>query len=166
MPRYWLTTHWPPQNANPHDTFNIHIQDKFKDDLTELRKGDKVLFYEFKSGPNVTNERGEVIHRRQQGREGIVCEAELITDLHLRPNYVPEHFEGKGERNFCWLAETGHHAFGFIPKATVNETLGYKPRYTLQGFNGGRGIKQISAEQYTALHALTSWEPMAPSPAR
>ena len=73
-----------------------------------------------------------------------------------RPDYLPEHYEGKGKRNFCWLAETGSRAFGFIPKATVNETLGYKPRYTLQGFNGGRGIKQISAEQYAKLHALLS----------
>src|SRR4051794_1645554 len=125
MPRYWMTTHWPPQNPIAKDTFNIHIQDKFKKDLSDLRKGDKVLFYEFKSGPNLINERGEIIQGRQKGREGIVCEAELVTDLHPRPDYVPEHYEGKGKRNFCWLAETGNRVSGFIPKATVNQTLGY-----------------------------------------
>ena len=55
MPRYWLTTHWPPQKPVPNDTFHIHIQDKYKNDLSALRKGDKVVFYEFKTGPNATD---------------------------------------------------------------------------------------------------------------
>ena len=153
MPRYWLTTHWPPHKPIPNDTFNVHIRDKYKDDLRDLQKGDKVLFYEFKSGPNMTDEHGVVIKRRQTGREGIVCEAEIATDVHPRPNYVPEHFEGKGERNFCWQALTENRTFGFVTKPDVAKTLGYEPGYTFQGFNGGRGIKQISAEQYAELHA-------------
>ncbi len=154
MPRYWVTTHWPPHKPIPNDTFNIHIQDKFKKDLSELQKGDKVLFYEFKSGPNITDPAGEVIHRRQCGMEGIVCEAELKTDLHPRPNYVPEYFEGKGKRNFCWQALTESRISGYVPRVVVNKTLGYQSGYTFMGFNGGRGIKQISAAQHAELHAL------------
>jgi hypothetical protein len=154
MPRYWLTTHWPPQKPNPIDPFHIHIQDRFKKDLKDLQKGDKILFYEFKSGPNVVNDRGEILKRRERGREGVVCEADLATDIQPRPNYVPERFEGKGVRNFCWEAFTENRRFGFVPKAEVNRVLRYAAEYTLQGFNGGRGIKEISPEQYAELHAL------------
>ena len=154
MPRYWLTTHWPPHKPIPNDTFNIHIQDKFKDDLSDLRRGDKALFYEFKSGPNSTDAQGNIILRRQQGREGIVCEAELITGLRPRPNYVPEYFEGKGKRNFRWQALTDNRLSGFVARSEVNKALGYKPGYTFMEFNGGRGIKQISPEQFAELHSL------------
>ena len=84
MPRYWLTTHGRPHQPIPNDTFNVHIQDKYKDDLSDLRKGDKVLFYEFKSGPNIADAHGVVVARRQPGREDIVCEAEVATVIHRR----------------------------------------------------------------------------------
>jgi hypothetical protein len=153
MPRYWFTTHWPPYDHDGPDILNIYIQEQYRHAVDGMGPGDKVFVYEFRSGPNVTNEEGEVIHRRLPGREAVVCEAEITTNLHVRPGYVPEHFEGRGIRNFRWEALTGRRVHGVVPRKQVNRILGYREGYVYYGFNGGRGIKEISPEEYDELHA-------------
>jgi len=152
--RYWFTAHYPPIKARQ-DTLNIYVQDKYLSTVRDLRQGDKVFVYEFKHGPGIRELKGgvEVILRHEPGAQGVICEADVLSELQSRQGYVPEQFIGKGLRNFKWQALTGERHLGLIPRQRVNELLGYKPGYSFFGFNGGRGIKEISREQYAALHA-------------
>jgi ribonuclease PH len=153
MPRFWITAHYPPIKGG-RDTFHIYIQNQYKRELLEPQPGDKVFIYEFKSGPGVRNTTNGVktVLPHEPGAEAVVCEAEVITKLEELRDYVPQEFIGKGIRNYKWRARTGNRLFGHLPRVRVNQLLGYGDGHTFFGFNHGRGIKQITPEQYSALH--------------
>jgi len=150
MPQYWLTTHWPPVRSSPQDNdrLNVHIQHKFKDYLSSMQPGDRVLFYETATGPpKLINGK---LEKRENGRKAIVCDARVATPLELRPEYEPEEFNGR-ILDFRWQARTDDRRDLLIPRAAVIEWLGYGKGYTFQGFNAGRGILRIDETKYIDL---------------
>ena len=152
MPRYCLTVHWPALRSNPQDDSRLHvyIQHRFKDYVSTIEPGDRVLFYESGSGPpKLVNGKWE---KRRSGRQAVVCDARVARELELRPDYEPEEFNGR-VMDFRWqaLTDPNDRRDLFVPRALVNERLGYETSYTFQGFNAGRGILLLQPEQYAAL---------------
>lgn len=152
MAKYWITTHWPPL-PDGRDIMNVYIQDKHRDAVAGMAAGDRVLIYEFQSGPNLLKRDGTVV-RRNGGRAGIICEAEVATDLVPRPaaETYEQYTDGRAA-NWAWMATTKNRTLGFLDRSRVNAILGYDLQHRFYGFNGGRGIKELTPEDYAKLKA-------------
>jgi hypothetical protein len=153
MPRYWLTAHWPPLVSNPNDTLHIYIQDQFKQVVETMRPGDRVLIYETASGPPARRRVEGILTvvERHVGAQAIICDARVASELHERPGYSPDEFDGKGTMNFKWQATTDDRKALSVPLAAVNGVFGWGMGHNFQGFNHGRGIREITAAEYTAI---------------
>ena len=153
LARYWLTAHWPPLIKNPNDTLNVYIQDQFKEVVETMRPDDRVLIYEVATGPSArVREQGTVVlSERQVGAQAIICDARVATELHERPGYIPEEFDGRGVKNYKWQALTDDRRKLWVLRASVNGVFDWGDGHNFHGFNHGRGIREISLAAYTAL---------------
>lgn len=152
MPRYWFTTHWPKFEGG-RDTLHVYVKDTSF--APNLATGDRVLIYEFLGGPSLLLLNGRVI-RREPGKGGIVCDALIVSGFEERPaaDAIERYTNGK-TANWRYIARTDDRRPCFVAREKVNELLGYEPGYTLYGFNAGRGIIELKAEQYKALVAAS-----------
>jgi hypothetical protein len=154
--RFWLTAHWPPlKSSDAPDILNIYIQDRFKEVVEPMRHGDRVLVYELLTGPSERKiiDGKLVVIRRHLGKQAIICDARIATPVHERPNYKPQEFTGRGVLNYKWLATTDDRRPLLVPRLAVNAVFCWGDGHNFHGFNAGRGIRQITSEQYEALTA-------------
>ena len=153
MTRYWLTTHWPELVVDPHEIRYVYIQDRFYNDVKTMNAGDRILVYEFESGPpeKMVENGKTVLRSRHKGRQAIVWDSRVTESLRPRKDYSPQTFGERDIKNFNWMATTDDHRPMDVPRPRVNEVLEYSPKNSFRGFNGGRGIKEISFAQYTEL---------------
>lgn len=150
MPRYWFTTHWPRFKGG-RDTLHIYLREEHRDAAPGLAPGDRVLVYEFKSGPSLLLDGGTRIHR-EVGKGGIICDARIVAPLQPRSSNEAQEIYVDGKKvNWSWIAETADRTMGYLPRGVVNELLGYAAGNYFYGFNGGRGIKELEPEVYARL---------------
>jgi hypothetical protein len=150
MTRYWLTTHWPPL-PDGRDILNVYLQEHHRNAVAGMAPGDRLLIYEYLSGPDLLKPDGTIV-RRKAGRGGIICDARISTGLKPRsPEDAPEEYTDGRKANWAWIAETDDRKFGFLERQRTNAVLGYDEGYKLYGFNRGRGIIQLTPDEYAGL---------------
>lgn len=159
MPRYWITTHWPPREG--HDAtshLGVWVPDGREIAAAGLGPGDPVLVYETRSGrteirvlPDGTQER----LRCGLGREGIVLVGEVLEHLSADPESKPATYTDGTQIWWRWYAPLKSLGrSGFVPRTKVSSLLSYNPSYNFRGF--GRlhsGIQELSRDQYERMLA-------------
>src|SRR3972149_5116640 len=157
MPRYWVTTHWPPregQDATP--LLGVWVPDGREVAAVGLAPGDRVLVYEARSGRTEIRVRADGTQGRVRcklGREGLVLVGEGLEHLSAEPETKPSRYTDGTDiwwRGYAPLKDLGRS--GFVPRARVASLLGYKPSYNFRGFGKLRsGIQELSRDQYERL---------------
>lgn len=155
--RYWITTHWAPEEDDESTTpRGVWVPDGREKAGANLRSGDAVLIYQAASGPAVLREgedgADERIGRRI-GKGGIVLVAQACDKL--RPNGAEEPTRYVGRRPIWWRwhADTAPVSRnGFVSVDELKKILAYSPGYRMRGFGDyNSGLKEISEAQYTEL---------------
>lgn len=146
MPNYWLTTQWPPLRTETDWPRGIYVQTRHRDVLHEVRKGDIVLFYEFKGGP--AERRNKKILRREQGRQRIVAMAKVAS---VTPHTRHAHYTGRPVHTWKGYTVTCvTHANG-PPLSSVVSVLGFPgARFRTIGYRGS-GVKSLTTAQFDRL---------------
>jgi hypothetical protein len=173
---YWLTTHWPTFITEPPDSVEpgVWLQDGLEGAGRSLAAGDIVLVYQSTTGPALleTTASGQEVRRpRQRGRTGIVAVATALGPMRrVGDEIAHERYADGSERWWRWNAPLEFRSrAGFVPRAVVNEVLGYKPTYGFRGFGDlNSGLKKLTRAQHDDLIAafLQTRTPLpAPEPA-
>lgn len=158
--RYWLTTHYPQlEDSSERYPLRVWLQDGKESVGAPLRKGDKVLIYEGKTGPSrfVVDELGrERKVASAIGKQGIIAIAEATDSFHKDSNFEVFEYGDGVKRWWCWHAPLIlRRGDGFVPLSEVNRVLGYKPNCVLRGFGTkSSGLKELTFAQYSAFENL------------
>lgn len=158
---YWLTTHWPTFVTEPPDTVEpgVWLQDGLESAGRSLGAGDIVLVYQSTTGPALleTTASGQEVRKpRQRGRTGIVAVAQALGPMRrVGDEIAHERYADGSERWWRWNAPLEFRSrSGFVPRAVVNEVLGYKPTYGFRGFGDlNSGLKKLTRDQFDSLIA-------------
>ena len=155
MPRYWLTTHWPPLEGEE-QYFGACVCEGRQGVGVRMRDKDKVLIYESRTGPDVLQPKPDGSHKwvkREIGREGIVAIAEITGEWQYDHSEPVRHYRGGMKRRWCWGAGGRKlTASGFVPRARVARIMGYKVAYNFRGFGTlHSGLVEIDPETYRSL---------------
>lgn len=155
---YWLTTHWPPRiDDDPNDIANgVWLPDGRESAGSDLKKGDKVLIYQARTGRPEIRKRldgSEFIVPSIKGKEGIIAVCEAECEIFENEGSEPTKYVDGSEIWWRWHALlTLLSKSGFVPRERMNAILGYKPDYNLRGFGDlHSGLKKITEEQFNGL---------------
>lgn len=158
--RYWLTTHYPKLvDGSEQYPLRVWLQDGKESVGATLRKGDRVLIYEGKTGPSrfVTGPSG--LKRKVAsavGRQGIIAIAEATGSFSKDSSFEVFEYGDGVKRWWCWHAPlTLLRGNGYVPLSEVNRVFGYSPNCVLRGFGTkSSGLKEITASQFAELERL------------
>ena len=152
---YWLTTQWPPfKDENENHPLGVWLRDDKKSVGDSFSSGDLFLVYQTGRGdPEVKflPDGSKKLLKRQKGKQGIVAIFQIKAGRPVPHNI---HYEdGPIAGWWRWPVDVLPKD-GFIPRAEVNRTLGYKWNYSPQGIGKGSGIIRISHEKFERLAEL------------
>lgn len=154
--RYWITTHWAPEDDGSEVPRGIWVPNGREKAGEDLRKGDHVLIYQAAGGPTVLREgedgRDERVGR-QRGRGGIVVIAQARSGLKPDGLDEPTRYIGRPPIWWRWHADTELVSRnGFISVDELKRVLEFKPGYRMRGFGDyNSGLKEIPERQYDEL---------------
>lgn len=157
---YWMTTHWPPREDDPDNVASgVWVPDGREIAGSDLETGDFVLIYQARSGrtelrraPDGTVDRVRCL----KGAGCIIAIAKVKERLFEDPESRPTDYTDGTRIWWRWFAPIDVLSrSGFVPRAELNNVLGYAQSYSFRGFGHYHsGLKKISAEQYYALTDL------------
>lgn len=158
---YWITTHWPPYEDESEDSVaaGVWVPEGRQAAGTDFAPDDFIFIYHPRSGRTLIEPlaNGTTRHRRcQTGREGIVAVARAMDSIRALTDSTPEHYTDGTETWWRWYAPLKLLSqSGFVPRAAVLDTLGYKSTYNLRGFGDlHSGLKKITEDQFRTLRDL------------
>jgi hypothetical protein len=151
MTRYWFTTAWPhPLNPSQDFPWYVYVQQGRKADGLKLSPGDLVVFYETGSRRRHLQPGTQIPVELQEGRQGVVCVAEVSHPLRQRSSVgnVIEYQDGAA-MNWAWEIPCAHHERGpTVHYADVLEVLGRRS-VRIPG-----GLLELTKSQYDRFRSL------------
>jgi hypothetical protein len=164
---YWVTSHWPPHDYETleESMSGLWLPDGREGAGADFRAGDIVLVYQSKTGRTEIRKRNDgstVKIKTAEGREGIIGVTSARTDIYALQDSTPTDYTNGTTLWWRWFAslETISRA-GFVSRAEMNTTLGYKENYSARGFGDSHsGLKKITEDQY--IHILNIFKSNAP----
>jgi hypothetical protein len=153
--RYWLVTHWPHlTNENPDELpSGVWLQERAMDIGQFVSEGDMVVIYQSNGGPAMLRRLVPGAPPERFGRHpglggvAVICQAiEPVTEDSTIPE---EEFAGDRIYRWNWHARTSLvTAAGRLTRDDLNIILGYDEGNYFRGFNHGRGIKELTEEEF------------------
>lgn len=155
---YWMTTHWPRMESDLVEAppYGVWVQDTKRHLIDRVAPGDLVFVYETQSGRTVLRSYADGSTRklaRRRGREGIVALVEVTEEAYQPEDSEPEQYVDGSKAWWRYCAPTKSlNSAGFIPRAGVNELLGYSQKNVFRGFGDEHsGLKEIPEDVFTRL---------------
>jgi hypothetical protein len=147
--KFWLTTQWPPTKDLPSLGHREHIWLKAGQEHvgTNLKPGDLVFIYEYKTGKPRKDKMAY-----WTGRQRIATLA-VILDVNLKEGFDKSHEEYSGGSQTVWKLVARTRTINSLyscPRSKVCDCLGYKKNYSLIGF-GESGLREITDTQFACL---------------
>jgi hypothetical protein len=166
---YWLTTCWPAvRGRTPQTALGVFLEAGKQEAAKDMRPGDLVLIYEFKSAPpelRRDGQGGRPLADRWPGREGIVVVAKAV-GRPKTPEEVPTLHVGRDPA--CWIRIVDMRLpnyNGFVPRDEVIRILGFKRGSRLWGIGRKHsGLYRLGEEQFNQLLRLFKGrQPVSPA---
>lgn len=146
--RSWLTTHYPHFQPDT-EPWDIYLQRKHLAAVDGILPGDRVFFYEF-----ATRRAWRCRPDHPSGAQGIVRVGYVAGPVFKNREGITEYEDGSAA-DWCWQVPVDRfETAGYVSRERMCGVLGFKPKYTLRGFNGGTGVKVLDATQASDLHTL------------
>ena len=144
----WFTIH----DAHPNPDWvkwDIYLQDKYEFLAQDIEIGDRVFIYEAKTSKQVR-------FKDSIGKMGLVHVGHVTGSGGYNPREEAEVVYTDGDcKSWGYSIPTdAGSSEGFVSRNQVVRVLDYKDNYYFKGFAGGKGVKEIGADQADELQAL------------
>jgi len=144
---YWLTVHWPlPKHEKIPKIRNVNLPDGYRYIGEEMKIGDLIFIYEYKTGRKFKDRPCE----RVVGRQGIIALFKVISKIEPRKP-KPTEYEDGSKIWWRWRIRAEFVKECSIFKKDVCKVLGYSPNYNFRGFGY---LKKITKSQFQALKSM------------
>jgi hypothetical protein len=159
MPKYWLTTQWPPLRSERPWPVGVFLRKHDRHCGRDLSTGDRVLVYEFRGGPSLLTPHGEKLARCRGS-----CAVVALATVASKPDRVRVKSEQYLRREPIVWIEIAKLRIRRTPVSPVSRedlvrVMGWSPRYNLRGMGPrSSGLKQLTSEQFREIHGLLRGE--------